>query len=403
MLSTNKIKVLPQSAATEKRQGQIDVLFLTGNEKISPVIKYLIDENDISWAEIPIDCFEQMTEKLEIIGTVVVDMVAFAESPLELDTIISLLQAHDISTVLLDQFGKFQSYNSPTVSVVKEQDSEEVWGRISANLAYRNRRGDWWRTEIPSDNFKVANNHTEQLQMAGQVQRDFIPKNLPNNEKIQWASFFRPAEWVSGDIYDVVRLDEHHFGFHLTDAVGHSMPAALLTIFLKQAITMRQSGPDGYEIFQPVDVIKNLNARMVEQNLSRCQFATCCYCLLNTENLELTYARAGHPYPILIRPGTEPRQLQATGTLLGVFAEGEFAQETIRLQAGDKIVLYSDGADHIVGKTAPDGQFEFTDQFRSIVESPVEELAKQFGHLVQTEADSAEDFDDITAVALEVL
>ena len=166
---------------------------------------------------------------------------------------------------------------------------------------------------------------------------------------------------------------------------------------------MRQTGRNGYQIFQPIDVIKNLNDRMVEQNLSGCQFATCCYCVLNTKTLELTYARAGHPYPVLIRNGDEPRQLRASGTLLGIFAKGEFAQETVQLHRGDKILLYSDGGDHIVGKTGADGQFFFPDQFRDIIDYPVEEMMKKFEQLVQAEVDSADDFDDITAVALEVL
>ena len=167
----------------------------------------------------------------------------------------------------------------------------------------------------------------EQLKVAGRVQRDFLPAHLPNTETLQWATLFKPAEWVSGDIYDIARIDEHNIGFYVADAVGHSLPAALLTIFLKHEIIMRQTSRNDYKIFEPVEVIQTLNRRMSQQKLSGCQFATCCYCLLNTDTLKLTFARGGHPYPVLIKPDGRLEQLQIRGPLLGIFESAEYLQE----------------------------------------------------------------------------
>ena len=73
----------------------------------------------------------------------------------------------------------------------------------------------------------LADNLTEQLRLAGLVQQDFLPAKLPNTDEIRWSTIFLPAEWVSGDIYDIVRIDEQHIGFYVADIVGHGMPAAL--------------------------------------------------------------------------------------------------------------------------------------------------------------------------------
>jgi len=73
----------------------------------------------------------------------------------------------------------------------------------------------------------VISNLSEQLRLAGTVQRDFLPSELPQTEKLGWSIIYQPAEWVSGDIYDVCKIDESHVGFYIADAVGHSMPAAL--------------------------------------------------------------------------------------------------------------------------------------------------------------------------------
>ena len=231
---------------------------------------------------------------------------------------------------------------------------EELWTRVSVNLAYRKKSdGIAVKPAIPPKQIQtiyknklaeklsmtgaLVDNLTEQLRLAGLVQQDFLPTQLPNTEKIKWASVFLPAEWVSGDIYNAVRIDEKHIGFYVADVVGHGMPAALLTIFLKQALVMRTTVDNTYHIFSPAEVMKNLNKRMATQKLSGYQFATCCYCLLNTETLEMTFARAGHPYPILLRQGQEPKQLEVRGSLLGVFKEAEYSEDKIQLQPGDKI------------------------------------------------------------------
>ena len=107
---------------------------------------------------------------------------------------------------------------------------DDLWVRVSVNLAYRKKTpGLIVKPASPpkktlttcsnklSDQMRVTEamieNLSEQLRLAGLVQRDFLPSELPNTDRIKWAANFLPAEWVSGDIYDVVRLDEQHIGF----------------------------------------------------------------------------------------------------------------------------------------------------------------------------------------------
>jgi sigma-B regulation protein RsbU (phosphoserine phosphatase) len=249
----------------------------------------------------------------------------------------------------------------------------------------------------------LADDTVQQLKMAGQVQRNFLPAQLPNSDSVRWATVFAPADWVSGDIYDVARLDEQHIGFYVADAVGHSMPAALLTMFLKQAVTMRQTIGNKYRIFEPAEVINNLNAKMAEQHLAGCLFATCCYCLLNVSTLRMTCARAGHPYPVIIRNGAGPQQLQSRGGLLGVFNYAQFEQETVQLASGDKLFVYSDGCESLIGDCGGQNEFVFTHQFCSIVDLPIEQMMAEFDQLVKSRCVQPAEVDDVTAVGLEIL
>jgi sigma-B regulation protein RsbU (phosphoserine phosphatase) len=247
-----------------------------------------------------------------------------------------------------------------------------------------------------------ANSMAEQLRMAGAVQRDFLPRSLPKTDRLRWSVTYLPAEVVSGDFYDVIRLDERHIGFYIADVVGHGMPAALLTMFLKQAIVMRQTTGNSYQIFSPEQVLNNLNSRMNEQELSGSQFLTCCYCLLNIETLELTFARGGHPHPILLRNGEDPRQLQAGGPLIGVFGDAQFPQQSIQLQHRDKILLYSDGAEYVIGGYKDRQRFVFNDQLYSIKDLPMNEINERFNLFMQNEQNKSIDIDDITIIGLEI-
>jgi len=248
----------------------------------------------------------------------------------------------------------------------------------------------------------LAENLEQQLQMAGLVQRDFLPKTLPDNDSLKWSTIFKPAEWVSGDIYDVARVDETHIGFYIADAVGHSMPAALLTMFLKQAIVMRRTKKNDYYIYSPAEVISNLNNRMTEQKLSGQQFATCCYCLLNTKTLELTCARAGHPYPILIRKGQEPMQIETRGALLGIFEQTDYHEQTIQLEPGDRLVMYSDGVEPYLAGFDEDKGFYLRENFKDVNSLTLDEILAKIEDAIESEKIMKAEFDDITVLGLEI-
>ena len=141
---------------------------------------------------------------------------------------------------------------------------------------------------------------------------------------------------------------------------------------------------------------------MAAQKLSGYQFATCCYCLLNTETLELTYCRAGHPYPILIRPGEGPQRLEIKGSLLGIFGQSEYIQQTVQLQPGDKLLLYSDGAEPFICSYDDNADFHLSEEFSNIMNLPIVEMKDRFRELTQDQKIDPAEVDDITMVGFEI-
>jgi len=407
----------------------IDVLYLTSQGQIPHGIKRLFRHKKLSFKILPIDRFVWVRNRLDLIGTVIIDTVGLDRSQQQLARIIESLEIENIGVILLtDRVDvPVRSFSLAPVetsfsmtSTMKSVSIDELWIRISVNLAYRKKSPGIvvkparppkhtqkiYRNKLAeqlSMTGALVDNLAEQLRLAGLVQQDFLPSALPNTDEVRWATAFLPAEWVSGDIYNIVRVDERHIGFYVADVVGHGIPAALLTIFLKQSLVMRETMERNYRVFSPAEVMKNLNVRMAAQKLSGYQFATCCYCLLNTKTLQLTYARAGHPYPILIRAEQQPEQLEIRGSLLGVFTQTEYIQQTIQLQAGDKLLLYSDGAEPFIGSFNDSTGFHFSKQFCEIKDLPIVELMDKLNELAQYQKVDLSEVDDITMVGLEIL
>jgi sigma-B regulation protein RsbU (phosphoserine phosphatase) len=407
-----------------------DVLYLTNEDHMPSEVRRLLKQRKLSFAIRPLDTFFRIRDRLDLIGTVIIDTKSLDVSQQGyLSRIIESLEMSNIGVILLNERiqSPIKSFSlSPAKSSFSMNSStesvsiDELWVRISLNLAYRKKSSEIAvKPAMPPKQVQgiyknklaeqlittgsLVDNLSEQFRLAGLVQQDFLPTQLPNTDRVRWATAFLPAEWVSGDIYDIVRIDEQHIGFYVADVVGHGIPAALLTIFLKQALVMRETIDNNYHIFSPAEVIKNLNARLAKQKLSGYQFATCCYSLLNIKTLRLTYARAGHPYPILIRPNEQPKQLEIRGSLLGIFGKSEYIQQTIQLQPGDKLLLYSDGAEPFIGSLDDSTTFKFSEKFCEIKDLHIIEMMDKFSTFVQNQPISPSEVDDITAVALEIL
>ena len=389
----------------------VDVLIVTDQQYLPDCLVEQIEEIGLSWQKAPVDDFLTQPFEADQIGTIVLDTSEVLDSCRDmLCKIVRRMEYGNTATILVNNTINFPINNFDLVTILESASVDEIVGRIETNVKYHKKgisviepaSDDESVCTLCSPHAELSSDMSEQMKIASQVQRDFLPKILPNSEKFLWSTFYQPADWVSGDIYDVQRLDEKHIGFYIADAMGHSVPAALLTIFIKQAMVMRQTYGNTYEIFQPAEVIAKLNEKMFSQGLSGCSFATVCYCLLNIEKNTLTYARGGHPYPVLVRNG-EPMQLECKGGLVGVFDSNTFEQETIQLEHSDKIFLYSDGAEAVVGGCHDSARFEFCDDFMRISKLTIDDMVTQFGRLAaEGDIDQAH-IDDITAVGLEIL
>jgi serine phosphatase RsbU (regulator of sigma subunit) len=241
----------------------------------------------------------------------------------------------------------------------------------------------------------------EELRLAAKLQQDFLPKQLPQVGSVYFHTLFRPAGYVSGDLYDVMRLDERRLGFFLVDAVGHGMPAALLTMFIKRALVTKEIDDKEYRLLEPSESMQRLNDAIVEQNLSQATFCTAIYGVLDVKTLELKIATGGHPTPLLLREG-KLVDVEVEGPLLGIFADEKFSQSTVQLQSGDRLLVYTDGIEVAFQQDLVTHTNEWKRQVADLASLPAEGMLINFANKVDGEVGSLSPKDDLTVIVVEV-
>src|SRR5262249_356832 len=184
----------------------------------------------------------------------------------------------------------------------------------------------------------------QELELAQRIQASFLPQSLPQVSQVRFAVHYVLCGRVGGDFYDVFRLDEKHVGFYVADAMGHGVPASLLTIFVKKGVKTKEVFGSQYRLIPPGEVLSRLNRDLIDQQLSEHPFITMVYGLLNPQDGTLQFARAGHPYPLYVPRVGEPELWRVDGLLLGV-VDATFPNREQRLAPGDKLLFYSDGVD----------------------------------------------------------
>lgn len=176
------------------------------------------------------------------------------------------------------------------------------------------------------------------LRAAGRLQtRLLLPQAPPEWPEVRWATHFAPLDHLGGDYYDFARPDADHLGFLIADASGHSIAAMMVAIMARTAFAEVAGTTTS-----PGEVLSAMNARL--QGLADERFVTAFYGVLNRRTRALTYANAGHPYPLRFVAHTgEVQPLTAQGFILGIIPEEQYRERTVELMPGDRLCFYTDG------------------------------------------------------------
>jgi len=178
---------------------------------------------------------------------------------------------------------------------------------------------------------------THSLKIAGRIQRQLLPTQAPEFDPLSIAFEFHPHDEVAGDYFDFQTAGPDTLLLIVGDASGHGVPAAFISVIVKTHMQTRAPTTAA-----PAALLSSMNELLygwVEPE----HFISMFVAAIDRRTLRMTYARAGHPRPLLVRPDGSIKQLDAGGIMIGVLEHPEFQEQSVQLATGDRVLLYTDG------------------------------------------------------------
>ncbi|MBN2158127.1 MAG: serine/threonine-protein phosphatase [Spirochaetes bacterium] len=176
----------------------------------------------------------------------------------------------------------------------------------------------------------------QELALATAVQRNILPHRMPAPGAVRVSAEYIPMIGIGGDLYDFFEFrEEDAFGLFVCDVSGHGVSAALVSSMVKAHLSTLRSN-----YTSPTSLLHYINERLVG-NIGG-HFVTAFYGIYRASERSFTFARAGHCYPILDQRG-EVMELKSRGGFLGSMDNVSFEEVVVRLDAGDRLLVYTDG------------------------------------------------------------
>ena len=175
----------------------------------------------------------------------------------------------------------------------------------------------------------------KELELARRIQLSLLPGAFPDSAAFRVAARYVPMTSVAGDLYEFLAADGQRAGLLIADVSGHGVPAALIASMVKMAAISQRA-----QAAHPGLVLTDMNRALYGNTQGQYVTAACVH--LDAERAELRYAAAGHPAMLLLRDG-EVTEVAENGLLLAAVEDIEYHERTMPIEAGDRVVLYTDG------------------------------------------------------------
>jgi phosphoserine phosphatase RsbU/P len=237
----------------------------------------------------------------------------------------------------------------------------------------------------------------EELDIARDIQRNLLPQKIPDFKNFEIAAVNISSKQVGGDYYDIIELGKDDCCVAIADVSGKGVPASLLMANMQAFLQVicRQN--------TPLDDATGLINDLISSNTSDGRFITFFWGILNDITKTFNYVNAGHNPPLLIRNGTITK-LEIGGMILGVMKTiMPYKSESIQLQSGDVLIMFTDGISEAMNRTSEEFSDERLEKLSlEVANDSADNFLKKIQCEVQKFTDGANQSDDITLVIVKV-
>lgn len=241
-----------------------------------------------------------------------------------------------------------------------------------------------------------------ELKLAEEIHAQLMPEKLPNLPGYDIFTCYHCAKEVGGDYYDFIPVDQEHLAFVIADVSGKGIPGSMVMGTTRTILLMMAAMN-----LSPADVLSKTN-HWVSRDIKRGMFVTAMYVILNVRTREMKVASAGHNPMVVYRAATKSHELvRPNGIALG-FDKGPIFNRTVREQSlklnrGDRVVLYTDGVPECMNENheewGDESLYTFVDRY-------ADQTSKKFVRLLTAELrkhqGNADQHDDITVTTFRI-
>lgn len=237
----------------------------------------------------------------------------------------------------------------------------------------------------------------DELQIGREIQLSLLPEKCPTIPGWEFATFYRAARAVGGDLYDFIPspANPHQLNIVIADVTGKGIPAALFMAVSRTLL--RTETMNGHS---PAETLRRTNRFIVQDSRSQL-FLSTFYATLDTGNGRLTFANGGHERPLWLHHNSHLEPLTAAGLLLGVSPNIALADNEIELACGDYVLFFTDG---VTDARNEQGQLFGEERLRETVAAGLGQRAQQLLEgivtAVETFTGSTPQADDLTLIVV---
>lgn len=237
-----------------------------------------------------------------------------------------------------------------------------------------------------------------ELELSQVVQRALMPQRAPVIPGVEVAAFSRPAEIIGGDYFDFFRFKDGTHGLVIADVSGHGISAGMLMSSLQTALQTMAPDTDS-----PAEILERIN-RFYIHNIRFTTFVTVFLARYDSNERTLTYVNSGHNPPAVFRKhGSEIEWLTRTAPAIGLSEHYFPTTESVKLSAGDVLLLYTDGLTEALNINLEQfGSERLTEFIQHAADLSASDMLQVVRKSISAHSGDTPLADDLTLVALKV-